>query len=675
MANGFTGARARRVSAVCVLCLVSVLMVPGTASAAPNPISISPQSVPNTGQATIQINGTGFAQGATVRLRRSAQPDIPGTNVSVSLVSMSAKFDVTAAAPGAWTVTVTNPDSSNGSCNNCLTVTAQAPTVTAAAPASRAQGTVSQPVTLTGTNFARGAVASVSGTGVTVNTTTFVSPTQLALVVSIDASAAPGARNITVTNTDGKAGSCSGCFTVNAAPGPTTTNPSAAPNTGPVTVTITGSGFQNGATVLLRKTGSSDINGTNVSVASSSSLSAQFNITGAKTGSWTVRVTNPDHGVGSCECFTVTAAGGLTVTGASPGMVGQGAQSKDVTVLGTAFAQSANVQISGSGVTINSKTWQSATAIKLNLSVSNTATPSARSIVVTNPGATADCSGCLTVTEAPIVTTVFPDGAARGSVSSVTMTGSGFTAPLTVAFSGSGVSANSVSVATAARMTMTVTVASGAGIGERSVTVTDSRGGTSTCDGCFMVIRFGDVPPSHFAFSQIETLAAHGITGGCATSPPRYCPNANVSRGQMAVFILRAMGHGAAGHLPAYRGIFADVPSSNPFARYIEHLYDHGITGGCATRPRRYCPNDSVTRGQMAVFLLRAIGHAASSHLGQYQGTFTDVPSSNPFARYIEHLYAHGVTGGCSTGPLRYCPSARVTRAQMAIFIVRTFGL
>jgi hypothetical protein len=144
----------------------------------------------------------------------------------------------------------------------------------------------------------------------------------------------------------------------------------------------------------------------------------------------------------------------------------------------------------------------------------------------------------------------------------------------------------------------------------------------------------------------------------------------------MAAFLLRAMGHGDPSHLPAYRGTFADVPSSNPLARFIEHLYDHGVTGGCATSPLRYCPSDPVTRGQMAVFLLRAIGHGSSTHLGAYQGTFADVPSSSPFARFIEHLYSpHAVTSGCRTNPLRYCPDAAVTRAQMAIFIVRTFGL
>ena len=306
--------------------------------------------------------------------------------------------------------------------------------------------------------------------------------------------------------------------------------------------------------------------------------------------------------------------------------------------------------------------------------MAKTANPSARSIVVSNPGATADCSGCFTVTPAPVIVSVFPDGIVRGAATDVTVTGSNFSAPLAVNFSGTGVTASSIAVLNASRLTMRVTVSSAAASGARSITVADGRGGTSTCADCITVLRFGDVPVAHFAYAQIETMAARGITGGCSTHPPLYCPNARVSRGQMAVFLLKAMGHGDASHLPAYRGLFSDIPSSYPFARYIEHLYDHGITGGCSTSPRRYCPDAGVTRGQMAVFLLRAIGHTSSAHLGPYRGTFTDVPSSNPMARYIEHVAAHGITAGCGASPPRYCPDADVTRAQMAIFIVRAFG-
>jgi SpoIID/LytB domain protein len=185
---------------------------------------------------------------------------------------------------------------------------------------------------------------------------------------------------------------------------------------------------------------------------------------------------------------------------------------------------------------------------------------------------------------------------------------------------------------------------------------------------------FEDVRPGAFAFNAINTIAEKGITSGCATNPLLYCPKAPVTRAQMAVFLLRAMGHGAPDHLPAYRGLFADVPSSDPLARFIEHLYDHGITAGCATAPLRYCPSESVDRGEMAVFVLRAIDHGDPSHLPEFRGIFTDVVYSNPIARYIEHAYDHGITSGCTASPRRYCPEDSVSRAQMAAFIVAAFG-
>ena len=50
---------------------------------------------------------------------------------------------------------------------------------------------------------------------------------------------------------------------------------------------------------------------------------------------------------------------------------------------------------------------------------------------------------------------------------------------------------------------------------------------------------------------------------------------------------------------------FADVPLNHPFAPWIYRLAAEGITGGCAVGPARYCPDQAVTRGQMAVFLVR----------------------------------------------------------------------
>jgi hypothetical protein len=80
----------------------------------------------------------------------------------------------------------------------------------------------------------------------------------------------------------------------------------------------------------------------------------------------------------------------------------------------------------------------------------------------------------------------------------------------------------------------------------------------------------------------------------------------------MAVFLLRAM-HGSGYSPPAATGtMFTDVPASHPFAKWIEELAREGITGGCATSPPRYCPNATVTRAQMAVFLVRAFNRSGN---------------------------------------------------------------
>jgi hypothetical protein len=152
-----------------------------------------------------------------------------------------------------------------------------------------------------------------------------------------------------------------------------------------------------------------------------------------------------------------------------------------------------------------------------------------------------------------------------------------------------------------------------------------------------------------------------------------YCPDQNVNRGQMAVFLLRGI-HGDDYTPPAASGIFADVPVSHPFAAWIERLYAQGIAGGCASNPLRYCPDQVVTRSQMAVLLLRA-AHGASYQPPAATGLFADVPVSHPAARWIEQLSREGITGGCGANPSRYCPDAAVSRGQMAVFLVRTFDL
>jgi hypothetical protein len=110
---------------------------------------------------------------------------------------------------------------------------------------------------------------------------------------------------------------------------------------------------------------------------------------------------------------------------------------------------------------------------------------------------------------------------------------------------------------------------------------------------------FGDVSAGSFAASWIERLSALGISGGCGGG--NFCPNAAVTRDQMAVFLLRAK-HGSSYVPPPATGLFPDVPISNPYARWIEELSRQGLTAGCGAG--LYCPTLAVSRGSMAVFLV-----------------------------------------------------------------------
>jgi hypothetical protein len=108
---------------------------------------------------------------------------------------------------------------------------------------------------------------------------------------------------------------------------------------------------------------------------------------------------------------------------------------------------------------------------------------------------------------------------------------------------------------------------------------------------------------------------------------------------------------------------------------WIEKLHLEGITAGCDAT--HYCPDDPVTRAQMAVFLLKT-EHGATFVPPPCVGIFEDVECEpNPaFAvDWIETLSAEGVTAGCSVVPALYCPDAVVSRAQMATFLVRTLNL
>jgi len=184
---------------------------------------------------------------------------------------------------------------------------------------------------------------------------------------------------------------------------------------------------------------------------------------------------------------------------------------------------------------------------------------------------------------------------------------------------------------------------------------------------------FADVPLTHWANSYIERLYFAGIIGGCSINPLNYCPDKLVTRAEMAVVLLKSM-HGSSYAPPAVGAStgFADVPVSHWAAAWIKQLAVEGIISGCGAG--NYCPDAPVNRAVMAVLLLKAKhGSGYTPPVVGASTGFSDVPVSHWAAAYIKQLVAEGITSGCGGG--LYCPNANVTRAQLAVFLVKTFNI
>jgi uncharacterized repeat protein (TIGR03803 family) len=180
---------------------------------------------------------------------------------------------------------------------------------------------------------------------------------------------------------------------------------------------------------------------------------------------------------------------------------------------------------------------------------------------------------------------------------------------------------------------------------------------------------FLDVPQGDLFHDFVEKVFRNGITAGCGGG--NYCRDSSVTRAQMAVFLLKSE-HGPNFEPPACAGLFPDVPCPSAFADWIEQLSAEAITGGCGGG--NYCPDDAVTRQQMAVFLLKT-EHGSAFVPPACTGLFGDVPCPGTFTDWVERLFAENVTGGCQANPLLYCPVSPVTRGQMAVFLTRAFSL
>ena len=193
---------------------------------------------------------------------------------------------------------------------------------------------------------------------------------------------------------------------------------------------------------------------------------------------------------------------------------------------------------------------------------------------------------------------------------------------------------------------------------------------------------FSDVPVGSAGFAYVEAIAAAGITTGCGNG--RFCPNDEITRAQAATMIHRAMDW--PDEVPASAPSFSDVGVDNGHFAAIETMKQRCVTNGCGND--KFCPGDSLSRGQAAAMIARAFnlegsnpcaapgGCQASAAFGTENSLFKDFPTTAQGYDEAVLLFDAGITTGCTSSPeLMFCPNCSINRRQMIMFIVRAAGL
>ena len=206
-------------------------------------------------------------------------------------------------------------------------------------------------------------------------------------------------------------------------------------------------------------------------------------------------------------------------------------------------------------------------------------------------------------------------------------------------------------------------------LGETRVQIQERNGNRFTitvgtgCGGYYQG-RFCD-DENNVHTDSIEAIAEWGITQGCRTN--EFCPDTEITRRQIAAFLHRAVTHRTGEPPAAAETTLNDVENSAWYRPYAVWAVNAGIM---SAPDGMFNPDGIVTRADMAEMLTAAFSRLTLP--ARAQGIFTDMENQpDRTVRAAETLRTAGITQGCSTSPLRYCPDQPVTRAQMASFFHR----
>ncbi len=476
------------------------------ASPAPTITKISPTAVNPKGGAVITITGTNFVSGATVTIASNSATGV----TFVSKTSLKATVPAsTGGAEGPANVTVTNPDTQSATLTNGLTYKLAAPTVTSISPtvATAAGGTV---ITITGTNFVLGATVSFganAGTNVV-----FTSKTSLKATAPASTNKAEGQVNVTVTNPDGQAGTLTnGLMYQFPAPTITQISPTTASPKGGAGITITGTNFVSGATVMFGANSA-----TAVTFNSSTSLKATAPASTNKAeGPVNVVVTNPDGQAATLTNGLMYQYAAPTITSISPA-VSSTSGGAVITITGNNFLTGATVSFGLNNAT--NVVFVSKTSLQATTPASTNSAEGNVNVTVTNPDSqAATLTGGLLYHLPPSLTSITPAFGLPAGGYTVVLNGQYFRAGAAVLFG----TVPATSVAFNSNTTLTVGVPAQAA-GLVNVTVTDTDGLTTTLNNGFNYtpVDVTQVSPviGPISGGNTVTITGIGFTSGSTVS-------------------------------------------------------------------------------------------------------------------------------------------------------------
>lgn len=476
-----------------------------TLAAGPTLTSFAPTTSSEAGGTSIFIFGTGFATGATIEIG-----GVP-CNSSTVMSTTQIECEAPAMAAGTYTIVVTNTDGSTVSSSTQITYNA-APTITSITPVVGpiAGGTT---LTITGTGFLTGATAYLNT--LTCGSATVLTPTSMTCVTPATTTATT--YTLRVVNPDGQTATLSNAFTYFSTPTITTISPTAGALAGGTTLTVNGTNFSTGATVFV-----GGVACTPLTYVSSSQVRCPT--PGPAAGAQAVTINNP--GTPSATYNSYTYQDAPTVASVSP-TAGALAGNTLITITGTFFRSGATVLVGAAACT--SITVVNATTITCRTPANSAG---AYAITVTNTDTQSGTSvpGIYTYQAAPAITTVTPDYGPLAGGTAITITGTGFIAPVSNVTVG-GVACVGIDDS-GAPTTITCTTPAGSA-GAQSVVVTNPDSQTATSSFTYLAApTFTSVSPSagQLAAGTILTITGTNFfTGASITIGGSPCVTSTVN--------------------------------------------------------------------------------------------------------------------------------------------------